>query len=95
MGHTSTEMLFKFKIQKYSQYIPNLTHRDGSISLETFYGHGHFLDTIDTLGGCIPKNTVDLSLAKKESKDGTPERIRTSDLRFRKPSLYPTELRAQ
>ncbi len=24
----------------------------------------------------------------------TPERIRTSDLRFRKPSLYPSELRA-
>ena len=25
----------------------------------------------------------------------TPERTRTSDLRFRKPMLYPTELRAQ
>lgn len=24
---------------------------------------------------------------------GVPERIRTSDLRFRKPTLYPTELR--
>ena len=25
--------------------------------------------------------------------DGTPDRIRTCDLRFRKPLLYPTELR--
>ena len=30
---------------------------------------------------------------KKGSKDGTPEKIRTSDTRFRKPLLYPTELR--
>ena len=30
---------------------------------------------------------------KKGSKDGTPEKIRTSDTRFRKPLLYPTQLR--
>ena len=29
----------------------------------------------------------------RASKDGTPERIRTSDLVFRKHPLYPTELR--
>ncbi len=29
------------------------------------------------------------------SKTNTPERTRTSDLRFRKPMLYPAELRAQ
>jgi hypothetical protein len=34
-------------------------------------------------------------LAKREGKswNGTPERIRTSDLVFRKHPLYPTELR--
>ena len=31
----------------------------------------------------------------RASKDGTPERIRTSDLVFRKHPLYPTELREQ
>ena len=30
---------------------------------------------------------------KQGAKDGTPERIRTSDLVFRKHPLYPTELR--
>ena len=30
--------------------------------------------------------------ALEEGFFGTPERIRTSDLRFRKPLLYPTEL---
>ena len=29
------------------------------------------------------------------NKNGAPERIRTSDLRLRRPSLYPTELQAQ
>ena len=29
------------------------------------------------------------------SKDGAPDRIRTCDLRLRRPTLYPTELRAQ
>ncbi len=30
-----------------------------------------------------------------QQKDGVPERIRTSDLRFRKPLLYPAELRGR
>ncbi len=30
-----------------------------------------------------------------EVKNGTPERIRTSDLRLRRPLLYPAELQAQ
>ena len=32
-------------------------------------------------------------LERLKSEDGVPERIRTSDLRFRKPLLYPAELR--
>ena len=33
--------------------------------------------------------------ARSRSKNGVPERIRTSDLRFRKPLLYPAELRGR
>ena len=33
-------------------------------------------------------------MAKYLFLNGTPERIRTSDLRYRKPPLYPAELRA-
>lgn len=46
MGHTSVEMLFK----KYSGYIPNITHQDGSAFLQKFYKDGHFLDTCNTKG---------------------------------------------
>ena len=41
MGHTSVEMLFN----KYSGYIPNLTHQDGAAFLQKFYKDGHFMDT--------------------------------------------------
>src|SRR5689334_8482949 len=33
--------------------------------------------------------------AKMPANQDAPERIRTSDLRFRRPTLYPAELRAQ
>ncbi len=49
MGHTSVEMLFK----KYSGYIPNLTHKDGSVFMEKFEKlnqDGHFLDTCNKKG---------------------------------------------
>ncbi len=49
MGHTSVEMLFK----KYSGYIPNLTHQDGSVFMEKFEKlnqDGHFLDTCNKKG---------------------------------------------
>ena len=36
-----------------------------------------------------------LSPSVIDKKTNTPDRIRTCDLRFRKPMLYPTELRAQ
>ena len=35
------------------------------------------------------------SAIPRDSEASTPDRIRTCDLRFRKPSLYPTELRGQ
>ena len=38
----------------------------------------------------VPANAHDLS-----ESSSAPERIRTSDLRFRRPTLYPAELRAQ
>ncbi len=41
MGHTSVEMLFN----KYSGYIPKLTHKDGAAFLQKFYKNGHFMDT--------------------------------------------------
>ncbi|HHT9135229.1 MAG TPA: tyrosine-type recombinase/integrase [Candidatus Avalokitesvara rifleensis] len=62
MGHTSTEMLFK----RYSRYIPNLTHRDGSVFLEKFYGHGHLLDTKTENGGVNRSLQDDLSRENEE-----------------------------
>ena len=41
MGHTTVSMLFK----KYSGYIPNLTHQDGTAFMGKFFQDGHFLDT--------------------------------------------------
>ncbi len=35
-----------------------------------------------------------MSLSDTDSKSNTPDRTRTCDLRFRKPTLYPAELRA-
>lgn len=49
MGHTNVEMLFK----KYNAYIPNLTHKDGSVFMEKFGKldeDGHFLDTCNKKG---------------------------------------------
>ena len=39
------------------------------------------------------KNIVDFYCAKRNMSVGDPGIIRTCDLRFRKPSLYPAELR--
>jgi len=41
MGHTSMEMLFK----KYSSFISNITHQDGTAFMGKLYKDGHFLDT--------------------------------------------------
>jgi integrase len=46
MGHTSVEMLFK----KYSGFIPNVTHQDGTAFLGKLYKDGHFLDTCNKKG---------------------------------------------
>ena len=43
--------------------------------------------------GQFTPETLDISTRK--FVDGGPERTRTSDLRFRKPLLYPAELRDQ
>ena len=43
----------------------------------------------------VGKNCVNAAADDTRSCKTTPERIRTSDLRFRKPPLYPAELRAQ
>jgi integrase len=46
MGHTSVEMLFK----KYSGFIPNVTHQDGTAFMGKLYKDGHFLDTCNKKG---------------------------------------------
>src|SRR4051795_157812 len=43
-----------------------------------------------------PALAEDVEIRARSSGPGSaPERIRTSDLRFRRPTLYPAELRAQ
>ena len=42
-----------------------------------------------------PDNLLENRLAATRDLASTPDRSRTCDLRFRKPSLYPTELREQ
>ena len=46
MGHTSVEMLFN----KYSGFIPNITHQDGTAFMGKLYKDGHFLDTCNKKG---------------------------------------------
>ncbi len=60
------------------------------------------VDTLDKVlrSNQVGHNLVTISQPEQEGvslsrcKQDTPERIRTSDLRFRKPLLYPSELRA-
>ena len=44
---------------------------------------------------CAPRGGATTRSAMRPAARGAPERIRTSDLRFRRPTLYPAELRAQ
>ncbi len=55
MGHASTEMLFK----KYSAYIPNITHQDGTAFMGKFFLDGHYMDTKGRRGVCKPDVTGD------------------------------------
>src|SRR3954454_25244572 len=46
-------------------------------------------------GGCSRPPAPVRSNGPEPKQTSAPERIRTSDLRFRRPTLYPAELRAQ
>jgi hypothetical protein len=58
-------------------------------------GRGHVVGTISTSsdGANEPENEKPCGV--QGFRGSAPERIRTSDLRFRRPTLYPAELRAQ
>ena len=53
---------------------------------------GMFAESFESRGVCQEKRPADNPAGL--SLFGTPERIRTSDLRNRNPALYPAELRA-
>ena len=42
----------------------------------------------------MPYKPLNRWVVKRAEEDGAPDRIRTCDLRLRRPTLYPAELRA-